>query len=311
MAGGTLVTLVAAGLYNYATEGRQKRYLKSAFKQYLSPAVIEQLIAHPERLRLGGERRDLSIFFSDLQGFTSLSEALTPEELTSVLNEYLSAMTDIIQEHGGTIDKYEGDAIIAFWNAPIDQPDHAIRAVRSALDCQEELARMRPALRARVGRDLYMRIGLNTGPAVVGNMGSRTRFDYTMLGDAVNLAARLEGVNKQFRTYTMVSRATLERLEGAFPARELSRIAVVGRKEPVTVYEPMTRETYTERKPILEVFARGLGAYYAGKLGEAERIFRGIEAQDPAAVAYADRCRDLSASPPAEPWTGVWVMTSK
>jgi adenylate cyclase len=308
---GTLLTLVAAGAINYATEGRQRRYLKSAFRQYLSPAVIEELIAHPERLRLGGERRELSIFFSDLQGFTSLSEALSPEDLTSVLNEYLSAMTDIIQDTGGTIDKFEGDAIIAFWNAPLDQADHALRAVRSALGCQDKLAEMRPAFRERVGRDLHMRIGLNTGPAVVGNMGSKTRFDYTMLGDAVNLAARLEGVNKQFRTYTMVSAAVLEKLDGAFPARELSRIAVVGRREPVTVYEPMMPEAYAARKPLLAVFARGLEAYYAGRLAEAQQVFREIEDRDPAAAAYAERCRELAASFAADTWTGVWIMTTK
>ncbi len=229
-------------MVNYSTEGRQKRYIKNAFKQYLSPAVIEQLISHPERLKLGGERRELSIFFSDLQGFTSISEGLSPEELTALLNEYLSAMTDIIQEEGGTVDKFEGDAIIAFWNAPLDLDDHALRAVRSALRCQESLARMRPAFRERVGKDLYMRIGINTGPAVVGNMGSHSRFDYTVLGDAVNLAARLEGINKQFKTYTMISQATLEQMADAFPVRELSRVAVVGRKEPVTVYEPMFEE---------------------------------------------------------------------
>ena len=141
---GVVLSLVSASIASYATEGRQKRYIKGAFKQYLSPAVIEELIAHPERLRLGGERRELTIFFSDVQGFTGISEVLSPEDLTALLNEYLSAMTDIIQEEGGTIDKYEGDAIIAFWNAPLAQEDHALRGVRAALRCQEKLAEMRP-----------------------------------------------------------------------------------------------------------------------------------------------------------------------
>ena len=237
---GVVLALVGSSLVSYATEGKQKRFLKGAFRQYLSPTVIEQIIAHPERLKLGGELRELSIFFSDLQGFTTISEKLKPEDLTSLLNEYLSAMTDIIQEEGGTIDKYEGDAIIAFWNAPLAVPDHAVRTVRAALRCQEKLAEMRPSLKERYGEDLMMRIGMNSGKAVVGNMGSRTRFDYTMLGDAVNLAARLEGTNKQFRTYTMISATTRELMGDAFPVRELSRIAVVGRKEPVVVFEPMT-----------------------------------------------------------------------
>ena len=308
---GTLFSLVGSSLVSYATEGQQKRYIKSAFRQYLSPTIIEELIAHPERLKLGGEKRDLSIFFSDLQGFTSISEALTPEELTVLLNDYLTAMTDIIQEEGGTIDKYEGDAIIAFWNAPLSQDDHAERAVRAALRCQTKLDEMRPVLRARVKKDLYKRIGINSGPAVVGNFGSHTKFNYTMLGDAVNLASRLEGVNKQFKTYTMISAMVKERLGGAFPLRELSRIAVVGRKEPVTVYEPMTADVYERRKPVLEVFDRGLQEYYAGNFDAARRIFEGIAVDDPPASCYVEKCRELAAAPPQEGWSGVWVMTQK
>jgi adenylate cyclase len=308
---GVALTLVSSSLVNYATEGRQKRYIKGAFKQYLSPEVIEQLIAHPERLKLGGERRELTIYFSDLQGFTSISEVLSPEDLTGLLNEYLSAMTDIIQEEGGTIDKYEGDAIIAFWNAPLEQPDHAIRGVRAALRCQEQLSAMRPVIRERIGKELHMRIGMNSGPAVVGNMGSRTRFDYTMLGDAVNLAARLEGVNKQFRTYTMVSAATVERTEGIFPMRELGRVAVVGRKEPVTVYEPISEELYEPARDRLSAFAAALAAFYGGAFAEAEAGFTAIAAKDPAAAAYVEKCRALQASPPTGAWNGVWLMTSK
>ena len=305
-----IVALAAAGLLNYATEGRQKRFIKGAFSQYLSPTVIEELIAQPDRLKLGGERRELSIFFSDLQGFTSLSEGLSPEDLTALLNEYLSAMTDIIQDEGGTIDKFEGDAIIAFWNAPLDQPDHGLRAVRAALRCQATLAAMRPGLRERVGKDLHKRIGINSGPAVVGNMGSRTRFDYTMLGDAVNLAARLEGINKQFGTYTMISASTLALLGGEFPARELSRVAVVGRKEPVAVYEPMQVDEYQARRATLERFAEGLAGYYRGEFDPAEAVFQSIAAEDAPAARYADRCRELKSAPP-EQRDGVWVMTSK
>jgi adenylate cyclase len=262
-------------------------------------------------LKLGGERRELTIFFSDLQGFTSISEGLSPEDLTALLNEYLSAMTDIIQEEGGTIDKYEGDAIIAFWNAPLEQPDHAVRGVRAALRCQGKLSAMRPDIHARIGKDMLMRIGMNSGPAVVGNMGSRTRFDYTMLGDAVNLAARLEGVNKQFRTYTMVSATTVERTSGAFPVRELGRVAVVGRKEPVTVYEPMPKQLYEPARDRLKAFAAALAAFYAGEFAKAEEGFTAIAAQDPAAAAYVDKCRALQASPPNGSWNGVWLMTSK
>jgi adenylate cyclase len=308
---GVVLSLVGSSLASYATEGRQKRYIKGAFSQYLSPTVIEELIAHPERLSLGGERRELTIFFSDVQGFTTISEALSPEDLTALLNEYLTAMVDIIQEEGGTIDKFEGDAIIAFWNAPLSQEDHAVRGVRAALRCHAKLAEMRPAIKARIGKDMFMRVGMNTGQAVVGNMGSKTRFDYTMLGDQVNLSARLEGINKQFGTYFMISRATVEKIAGAFPVRELSRVAVVGRREPVTVYEPMFPEQYAERRPTLEIFDRGLKEFYAGRFAEAERIFEGIASVDPPAANYAKKCRALAVGPRENDWNGVWVMTEK
>jgi len=307
---GVTVTLFSAGVIYYSTEGRQKLFIKNAFKQYLSPAVIEELIQHPERLKLGGERRELSIFFSDLEGFTSISEGLDPEALTALLNEYLTAMTDIIQEEGGTVDKYEGDAIIAFWNAPLQQVDHARRSVRAAMRCQAKLAEMRPSIRERIGRDLRMRIGLNSGPAVVGNLGSHTRFDYTMLGDAVNLASRLEGINKQFGTYTILSEATLERMEGVFPVRELSRVAVVGRKDPVRIYEPLSSEEFAVRERGLTLFAEGLAAFYRGQFAAAEGTFIGLRDADSAAAAYAEKCRSLLAHPP-EDWDGVWVVTSK
>ena len=305
----TGLALGASVLLGYATEGRQKRFIKSAFRQYLSPVVIEQLLRQPERMKLGGERRTLSIFFSDLQGFTSLSEGLSPEELTQFLNEYLTAMSDIIMGEGGTVDKYEGDAIIAFWNAPLDQPDHADRALRAALRCQDRLAELRPVFRERIGTDLFMRIGLNTGPAVVGNMGSHSRFDYTMLGDAVNLAARLEGINKQFGTYTLVSGALLNATSGIFAARELGRVAVLGRREPVTVFEPMWQNERGAED--LDRFATALEHFYAGELDAALSGFEKLAGRDPAAASYVRQCRAFLENPPGPDWTGVWVMTSK
>jgi adenylate cyclase len=210
------------------------------------------------------------------------------------------------------VDKYEGDAIIAFWNAPLDLSDHGLRAVRAAIRCQEKLAEMRPAFKQRTGKELFMRVGLNSGPAVVGNMGSKTRFDYTMLGDAVNLAARLEGVNKQFGTYTMISANTLALLpeDSPFACRELSRIAVVGKKIPVTVYEPMRRDEFEAKKGILQAFADALALYYGGKFPAALAAFSRIAEKDPPAARYAAQCERLIASPPSE-WAGVWTMTEK
>jgi adenylate cyclase len=303
-------SLGTAVLIGYATEGRQKRFIKSAFRQYLSPDVIEALIAHPERMSLGGELRELTIFFSDLQGFTGISEGLSPQDLTALLNKYLTAMTDIILEEGGTVDKYEGDAIIAFWNAPLDQPDHAARAVRAALRCQDKLAALRPAFRARTGHDLHMRVGINTGQAVVGNMGSDSRFDYTMLGDAVNLASRLEGINKQFGTYTMVSQATRDAAGSAFVSRRIACVAVVGRAEPVDVYEPHWPAAAVPLADVHTAYAEALDVFTAGDFSAALAAFQAIADADPAATSYVARCKRLLADPPTA-WNGVCVMTSK
>ncbi|WP_428561027.1 MAG: CHASE2 domain-containing protein [Solidesulfovibrio sp. DCME] len=302
--------LGVAVLIGYATEGRQKRFIKSAFRQYLSPDVIEALIAHPERMTLGGELRELTIFFSDLQGFTGISEGLSPQELTALLNKYLTAMTSIILEEGGTVDKYEGDAIIAFWNAPLDQADHAVRGVRAALRCQDRLTELRPLFRELSGHDLFMRVGLNTGQAVVGNMGSDSRFDYTMLGDAVNLASRLEGVNKQFGTFTMMSAATRAAVGEEIAARRIACVAVVGRGEPVEVFEPLWPEAAAGLAAPHAAFAAALGAFTAGDFNTALAGFSALAANDAAAASYEKRCRRLLENPP-ETWDGVCVMTSK
>ncbi len=301
---------IGALALNYATEGKQKRFIKGAFKQYLSPIVIEELVQHPERLKLGGELRELSIFFSDVKGFTGISERLSPHDLTALLNDYLTAMTDIIYEHGGTVDKYEGDAIIAFWNAPLAQTDHATLAVHTALECQAKLVAMNPEFKERIGTELHQRIGLNSGPVVVGNMGSRQRFNYTFLGDAGNLAARLEGINKQFGTSLLISDKTRRMLGNEIAVREIARVQVVGRKEPVTVYEPMLPSTAAAHSEVLQVFAEALTLYYAGKLPEAVQRFMMIEAQDEPAAAYVRHCQGLQ-TPSLDTWTGVWKMTEK
>lgn len=302
-------------IVGYRQEGRQRRYLKSAFKQYLSPVVIEDLLAHPERLRLGGERKKISIYFSDVQGFTSISENLDPVSLTSLLNDYLSEMSDIILKSGGTIDKYEGDAIIAFWNAPVEQENHSLRALEAAVACQERLAELRPQLEKRAGRPFYMRIGLNTGDAVVGNMGSRNRFDYTMLGDAVNLAARLEGLNKQFGTYCMCTeeaKKEAERFGTVLAFRELGRAAVVGKSEAVVIFEPMTAKSYEEKRDVYGIFDKGLQLFYKGDFASAIREFEKIKDKDVAAVKYIEKCLALQNTQcDMSTWKGVWVATEK
>ncbi len=302
------LALTGAVIVNYATEGRQKAFLKKAFQHYLSPVVIKQLQEDRSRLKLGGERRELTIFFSDLQGFSTFSEKLDPVTLTSLLNDYLSDMTDIILEEGGTLDKYEGDAIIAFWNAPVDQPDHAERACRAAIRCQQKLRERREEFIARTGVELKARIGMNTGVVVVGNMGSRKRFDYTVLGDAANLASRLEGANKAFGSMTMISEATWAQTNGNFSTRRIGSIRVVGRGTPVCVHELRDLNGASSDEDIRE-FERGLELCSKAKWREALEVFESLP-DDPVARVYAEKCRELIAVPGSD-WDAVWNLAQK
>jgi adenylate cyclase len=304
------LALVSTVILNYATEGKQKRFIKNAFKQYLSSEVIEKLVRNPEHLKLGGETRELSIFFSDVAGFTGISEVLTPEQLTALLNEYLTAMTEIIYSEGGTIDKYEGDAIIAFWNAPVDLTDHPRHAVSAAIRCNRKLAELRPVLKEKYGKDLYARVGINSGPVVVGNMGSTQRFNYTFLGDAGNLASRLEGLNKQFGTSVMISEFTYRLLGDAFQCREISSVRVVGRKIPIRVYEPMFKDDFALRADVFASYAKALKLYYEGKFHDALAIFSQLSDTDAPSGSYVKRCKDLIDHPPKS-WDGVWEMKEK
>jgi adenylate cyclase len=303
-----LLTMLGIVVLKYSTEGRDRRFIKQVFRHYLSPEVIERILDDPSRLRLGGERRELSIYFSDLQGFTSISERMSSEDLTELLNDYLSEMTDIILDQGGTLDKYEGDAIIAFWNAPLDQPDHATRAVRAALLCQKALRDRQEEFAARAGGPLKARIGLNTGTVVVGNLGSKSRFDYTVLGDAANLASRLEGANKIFDTGILVSQTTWEQTGGAFAGRELGSVRVVGRKGPVKVYEPLGLEG-DDTGHDNAAFSEGMYLMRKGRWDEAATIFHNLK-DDPAAQAFLRRCRELMTQR-AEIWDGVWEQSEK
>jgi class 3 adenylate cyclase/CHASE2 domain-containing sensor protein len=302
---------VSGTLYNYATEGSQRKFIKSAFGQYLSPVLIDKLIANPELLTLGGERRELSIFFSDIQGFTSISEKMEPTQLTEFINKYLSFMTDIIQDSGGYVDKYIGDAVVAFWNAPLDQEDHAAQALHSALECQKQLDERQETFQKEYGFSLITRIGINTGDVVVGNMGSEKRFNYTMLGDSVNLGARLEGLNKQFGTHTMCTKHAFDKANqhGTFYGRKLAKVAVVGKNEAIPVIEPMLKKTYESKKNIISKFETAYDLFYDGKFSDALKIFETIKDIDPPAKYYADQCKYLLNNP--SEWKGYWKAGSK
>ncbi len=304
------LALVGATLVNYATEGRQKAFIRGAFRHYLGDEVIEQMLADPSLLKLGGEKREVTVFFSDIEGFSTISEKLSPEALTALLGEYLGDMGAVIKEEGGYLDKYIGDAIVAFWNAPVAQPDHAARACRAALRCQRRLDERRAEFAQRFGVELRVRIGLHTGEAVVGNMGSRERFNYTVLGDSANLASRLEGANKAFGTYLMVSEVTWRRSGGAWPGRELALLRVVGRTSPVRVFE-LAGLPGEARPEAWQAFEEARALFEAGRLAEAKAQFE-RQPDDAAARAYVARCGMLLARPEGQrASSAVWDLTEK
>ncbi len=311
-----LAGLAALGLmigYRFVIADREERFLRKSFAFYLAPEVIESMVASGKMPVLGGEMRNITMFFSDLSGFSSIAEKMTPGELVALMNDYLSAMTDIIESHGGYVDKYIGDSVVAMFGAPADDPDHARHAVAAALECRdrlEELNENHPAFR---GRGLAHRIGLNSGEAVVGNIGSRRRFNYTVMSDTVNLASRLEGANKYFGTTIMASEATVNQSRDAFTWRELDTVRVQGRDEPITVYEPLAEKSKETQEQDLRAatYAKGLACWRARDFAKAAELFETAAGHDQPSRYFAKRARTLAASPPPADWTPVNTLEGK
>jgi adenylate cyclase len=339
---GTILAFITTTLYNYATEGSQKRFIKSAFSRYLAPSVIEQIIADPSKLNLGGEKREMTAIFTDIQRFSSISEALQkeyadegPKVLVNLLNLYLTEMSNIVLNNQGTIDKYEGDAIIAFFGAPIWTDQHAILACRSAiqmkkreLELREEIMKSDGPFSAplnkliekkviRLERPLYTRLGINTGDMVVGNMGTPNKMDYTIMGNAVNLSARLEGVNKQYNTGgILISEYTRDKIGDEFVLRGLSRVTVVGINTPLRLYELLdTRdEVSAETADMVTAWEQGFAAYERKEFLEAKNIFTTVyrnNSSDEVAMLYLKRCEGYIKTPPPPAWDGVDNLTEK
>lgn len=302
----TILAVLGAFILQYRLEGRERRFVKDAFRFYVSPAVIEKILADPTRLTLGGDKRDLTIFFSDIEGFTRISESLEVSKLVQLLNDFLSEMTEIILACGGTVDKYVGDAIVAFWNAPLTVESHAARAVEAALKCQARIKEIAPELREKYGVTVRMRIGLNTGVVSVGNFGSKARFNYTVIGDAANLASRLEGANKYFGTSILLADSTYRALHSLIACRKVADIKVVGKNEVVSVFEPWQGESED-----LKRYEQGLQVFEAGDLAQARSLFEGIMG-DSVVKAYMDRIdRELAAPDNGVVWSPVWNLTEK
>jgi len=311
-----ILTYLGITGYRYMTEEREKKKVRGAFQYYLTASVVEQMLENPEKLKLGGEKKDLTVLFSDIRGFTSISERMTPETLVKFLNEYLTKMTDLVFKYDGLLDKYMGDAIMAVWGAPLDQADHTQRACFTALDMVDELLVLQEKWAAEGMPKLNIGIGINSGPMVVGNMGSERRFDYTVMGDSVNLGSRLEGLNKLYGTHIIVSEMVYERVQEQVLGRELDSVRVKGKGQPAKIYELMARgpRTTPEQKALAEEFHVALEEYKKRNWGSALQTFQAILARHPddgPTKLYVERCQSLQKDPPPRDWDGVYTMSTK
>ena len=301
-------------------EGKEKRFIRSAFGKYVSPTVVGQISENPDALKLGGEKVPITVLFSDLAGFTDMSERMDAEELITHLNEYLSEMTDLVMAEEGTLDKYIGDAIMAFWNAPTPVPDHADRALRCAILMQRKMDDLneRWLVHDSDAETMLVRIGLNTGEVVVGNVGGKDRFDYSAIGDAVNLGARLEPANKSYGTLVMASENTVRAAKREdFRLRVLDFMTVKGKIEPVTVYEVLEMAGVAlspEKEEAIEYYEAGMKAYRGRDWELAREYFKaGVDADpgDGPSKVYLERSNENIANPPPADWDFVVRRTTK
>lgn len=319
VSGGTVfLTVLGLTLVRFWGTEAEKRYIRGAFSTYLSPEVIKQLEADPDKLKLGGEKKVLTAVFTDVKGFSTVSEGMDPNDLVTLLNHYLTGMSDLILDTRGTIDKFEGDAIIAFWGAPLAFEDHAQAAVQAALRMKQAEGEMNQRfLRENLApTPLLTRIGINTGEMTVGNMGTARRMDYTMMGNAVNLAARLEGVNKQYGTWILTSQSTRDRLDDTILVRKLDRVRVVGISTPVRLFEVHSFRSEASAKTLekISLFEAGIDAYEAQNWDKARGLFHEVLALDPTdgpAKTFVERAEANKGQPPRPDWDGVFSLTSK
>jgi adenylate cyclase len=304
-------------VYRYVDEEKNKRYIKNMFQYYLSTPVVEELLRQPGMLKLGGKRVIATAIFSDIKNFTTLSENLSPEALVAQLNEYLSAMTEVILKYEGYLDKYEGDAIMAIFGVPVEIKDHARRACLAAMEMQNRLVELRRKWAHERKPEFHARIGINSGPMIAGNIGGLERFDYTVIGDAVNLASRLEGVNKTYGTSILISEFTKDMLDDLMIIRELDYIRVMGKKKPVCIYELVAQErSHVPNAALfaLDEFQKGLALYRKKNWNKALQAFQtasAADAGDGPAQTFIKRCLFYKQNPVAHDWDGVFEMKTK
>jgi len=305
-------TMVLTAQYRTATN--EKKFIQDTFSRYLAPQVIAELMRDPSQLKLGGQKRELSILFSDIRSFTSISEAMRPERLTKFLNDYLTTMTDIILKHQGVVDKYIGDAIMTFWGAPLENTRHAQSAVSTAAAMIDALDDFNARHALNGDPPINIGIGINTGEVTVGNMGSEKRFDYTVLGDSVNLASRLEGLTKTYGVNIIIGEVSFKKLgQNKLLIRELDRVQVKGKKNAVSIYEIVPQHFRKQVEQILKLYAEGRELYYRGRWNEAIIKFEQIlivNPQDGPTKLLRERCLLFKKRPPEE-WEGVFEHTHK
>jgi class 3 adenylate cyclase len=308
-----LAALILMTAYRLVVTDRGQRLLRRSFALYLAPQVIDQMLHANKLPALGGETRDVTVFFSDLEGFSSIAEQMTPTELVEFMNEYLSAMTDVIEGQGGYVEKYIGDSIVAVFGAPVDDADHARHAAQAALLCRAKLAELNQSSTAFRGLTVAHRMGLNSGAALVGNIGSRRRFNYSVMSDAVNVASRLEGANKYYGTTIIASETTVAATGAAFAWRELDATRVKGRSTPVKIYELLAEagEATPQQREAASAYAEGLAHWRAREFDAAVTCFSRAADFDRPSALFLQRSREFAKQPPGADWEPVSALDSK
>ena len=305
---------VVMTFYKYMTEERKKKALKGKFEKYVSPAIVAEVLKHPDNVALGGKKQRMTVMFSDLRGFTTISEKLDPQVLVEVLNKYLTPMTALVFKNAGTLDKYMGDAIMSFFGAPLHYADHAKKCCQCAIEMIELLPKINEDFKAQGLPQIDVGIGVNTGEMSVGNMGSETVRSFTVMGDAVNLGSRLEGINKQYGTRIIISEYTYEDIKDEYVAREMDWVRVKGKRQPVRIFELIAHKSKFKHFNLIEEFQKGFEAYHKRNWDNAIDHFTKalvIMPTDAASRLYVERSQEYKETPPPDDWDGVYEMKTK